>query len=65
MRQLLVAVLAAILPLVCASGQDVGDKPVGVWKLNLEKTTFPNPPQKVVMTIEKRGAREYREVFDG
>ena len=50
----------------CAFPQDAGDKRVGVWKMNAQKSNFPGPnaPTSVTMTIEKQGPDSYRETFD-
>ena len=52
MRNPIFAIFAAVLLPLCANAQD---KAVGVWKMNSEKTTFPNPPRSITMTLEKRG----------
>ena len=46
--------------------QDAGDKAVGVWKMNTQRSNPPGPnvPTRATMTVQKQGTDSYREIFD-
>src|SRR5690348_3195612 len=50
-----------------AFAQDAGERSVGVWKLNIQKSelgTSASPAASVTRTIEKLGEKKYRDSFD-
>ena len=61
--------LGGLLVLVASSAfaQDAGERLVGVWKLNRQKSqlgTTANPADSVTRTIEKVEGKKYRDSFD-
>jgi hypothetical protein len=61
--------LRGLLVLVAswAFAQDAGERSIGVWKLNPQKSELgasANPAVSVTRTIEKVGPKKYRDMFD-
>jgi len=62
MRRVLLVLIAS-----SAFAQDVSERSVGVWKLNLQKSQLgaaANPAASVTRTIEKMGEKKFRDSFD-